>query len=409
MGQKTYNDHIELLDSSFSRGSTVGVSFEGAPVSLLESLSELETTLRVGSTNSEVLSDMQNCGFTGEFYSRFQRRVFQDFLEYKNVALDMTLEGFMEEKQFLKYRDDYEESYEEEYSDSADVDESEYLEPEEGADRTSSGGLTESEVTEILNTKWADPYTIPLGKDDDGFDIWTIPDLGIEEDLSEDFSFESLDDEPDIEPEDILFTEPLGVDKDGYDIWGIEEETLADPWGETLSPHFGTDEDGYDLWHDTNNPDSFEVPTEASDGWDHSEDEDRKGLGELKSTWQGTNEDGHDIWVDPDEDGPSIEDVVTEDGTLGILQTSPHGVDADGFDIWEAPVSASEPASATSVVPSPGTVSSPRRTGTARDHYSPLQNSSRSKSSEDKTAEAIAKSADRVGKLGKKFLKFMTR
>lgn len=414
MAEEDYKSHIELVDSSFSRMSTVGRSFDSASTSELEALSELETILRFGTLPDGVLSDMQNRSFSGSFITLFQKNVFNAFLEYKKVSLEMTLDGFLKDEQYKQYRPEILDPEVEEYSDSSDVDESAYLEPEENNGRITAGGLTVEELAEVLDAKWSEPYTLPLSVDADGFDIWTIPDLDFsdEEDLAKDFNFEALDDE---EMElDILFTEPLGIDEDGFDIWGIEEEPEVveeDPLGELLTEPFGTDEDGHDVWCDPKKAikEDFDVPTDSDDGWDHSEDEDRKGLGELKSTWQGADEDGFDIWVEPSDEGPSIEDVLTEDGKLGILNTTPYGVDEDGFDQWEAPVSASEPTSASAVTPSPGTVATPTRTGTPAGHFSPLQNSSRKMSSEDKTAELLIKSADQVGKLGKKFLRFMTR
>lgn len=413
MTSQVYQDHLKILKSAVARKRKPGIDSNAlTSLGAMDQLCELETVFRYGSVREGVLLDILTPGaFEGSFHRLLEKQVFEEYLEHKHAALEMTMDEFLDRKEYLRFRVENKE----EYSDSSDVDESEFLEPEDDSRLLESTGFSDEEISNQLGSYKASIFTIPLGVDEDGFDIWTIEDLDVEgledtapESALDEFDFSSLDTED--KTSNGLPSEHFGTDDDGFDLWYDPDAVVEVPELEPdnlLSEHFGVDEDGFDVWHESK-PESFNIESaEESDGWDHTQDEDRKGLGELLSSWQGTDEDGFDIWVDPGAAEPSVQDVLTEDGTLGILHSTPYGVDANGFDIWTPPVATTEVSSSGPVIASSGTVPADAGTRVSHNHFRPAVNSSVEKSSEDQTAELLYKSADRLRKMGKRFGKFM--
>lgn len=395
MGIEDYQSHLNIVHSSATRLRVPGVSSEAvSSEGALEGLSELETILRSGGEASPVLFDVDQA-FNGSFMSLFKRRVFGEYLEWKKNALYMTLEDFLDHPEYVQFR--VEEPEPDILEDYSEVDESKFLEPEDDFRLTG------------IETKM---YTIPLGIDDDGFDIWTIDDIDIEglgssEELSvEGFNFSSLETDPLVQ-----CTEHYGEDSDGFDVWfdpASEVEVVVEEEEDSpFTEPFGVDEDGYDLWYEVTEDSFIDSVTDDADGWDHSEDEDRRGLGELLSTWQGTDEDGYDVWVSPRNGEATLTEAESSEGTLGVLNTEPHGEDSDGFDVWTPPVTIPEETSKGAVSLSPGTVSAGARVGVQHKNFKSAPNSRVIKTSEDRTAEFLLTSADKVRKLSKRFGKFM--
>lgn len=437
-GKEVYDAHLESVRKSFHRKGVSGLENETE----INTAGYLETIIRVSEPTNGVLSDLNNKAFSSDGYDELRKRYFQDYLEYRKLFMEVPLEEYLGTRYGLDVADEEPKVVIEE-----DLEDEEVY-PEDLIEKTPNGSV-------VL-------YTIPYGVDSDGYDIWydvdqeskilgkidqfhsiKLPEISLVVD-EEDKVVETADifksgleylplgtdeDGYDIWKDPNFLREPLGVDSNGYDIWESEEEEIDLSEGLEDTPEFintseskqdqnterelsgtwyGIDELGYDIWtsNESSSEDKEFAVEDDNDGFDHSEDEERDHLGELHSKWIGEDSNGYDIWQTGDDVDPSIAD---SSDPLGELKSTHYGTDSSGYDIWKPPVAqnigedssvgvsqgSNTPSSNSSGIPSDRIVFTDRGAGSELHGHAPL-------SKEDQLLENVDKAISRVFGLGRK-------
>lgn len=389
MSEDQYNVHLKKLGQSFQRKGTVPFSLEvcAGDIAVLD---ELESITRYGLDDN--LSDIPGTLFEDTFMSMMRQAFFKDYLEYRKIYQEMSLEEWTKatkaEIEARGYSFNTSDGVEVNLSEPEESDDEPVYEYEEELDFSSVYSLFSEEPPVHTPTFYTDIY----GTTDDGYDIWVLELPSISE-----VNFHDLE-EPST-PTRQLLTKPLGIGTDGYDLWYDIVEPVTSV---LLSTHFGSSDDGYDVWHESHEDAEKPIQPDPEDGWG-GEEQPEPGLGVLLSECYGVNESGYDIWHEPDSD-PS---------TVLTLYTEVQGTSSDGYDIWHKPSSAKSSLSSLAGVPTRSDVSNgatnstPTKNAMSNVGSVRASVSTRPRSAEDVTVETIESAVRVVGKIGKKFHRFL--
>jgi len=316
MSAEQYAKHLEVVKKAFHR---TGLDVADAQEVDLESISVLETILRVSSPEDQVLSDLPKGAFSADFYSEMRKNLFPDYLEYRALYLELSLDEYIGARYGLPEAvKSIDPTFVPPYERSPEVEEDEEILPEDLIDLYEGSGL-------VL-------FTVPYGVDEQGYDVWSDTEqeaeykAAVDKAKANEERFRSLD-LGDLSISDVLDPQPAN------DAQGIKGRLAYDP--------MGIDNDGYDIWHDTAY-DSDEVSlVDEEVNTEPDTVNEIKGTDDPHGIWSGLDEDGYDVWLPEAEQHSSVtEDQDDEQQEASVADEEPvihgtwHGIDELGYDIW---------------------------------------------------------------------------